>query len=121
MRGKIFYLHEDDWGMVALVPAENREQCERLCGEARAFAEAHFAGNVAIGENQVPTYSAMFFVPAPEHPISTRAISLAELERLLGERFPRAREVQSGYSTYREKLPNCFAFGDPAAGVYGIQ
>jgi hypothetical protein len=41
---RVFYLHEDDWGMVGLVPHENlaflHEERERL----DAFSAAHFDG-----------------------------------------------------------------------------
>jgi hypothetical protein len=110
----MFYLHEDECGMVDVLPAENLERSGEIAQKARAFGEEHFDG---VGWTEI------YVIPEPEHDLSARRISLAELRALIGSRMPEAQHVQSGYSTYREDLENCFAFGEPYSGAgafYGV-
>jgi hypothetical protein len=112
---RLFYLHEDEWSMIDLLPEENFEDLMRTAAEAKAFGEEHFDG---FG------WTAMYVIPKPTHPLALRTLPLHELQELLGERFLAARSIQSGYSTYRESLPDGFAFveAEQADGVlYGQQ
>ena len=66
----------------------------------------------------------MYKIPRPTYPLSLRALPLHDLQVLLQERFLQAKSVQSGYSSYRETLPDSFAFveRENADGVfYGEQ
>ena len=39
MQTGMFYLHEDEWAMIDLVPSENFEETLRVAAEARAFGQ----------------------------------------------------------------------------------
>lgn len=115
MQHGVFYLHEDDWAMIDLVPAENFGELLRIAAEAKTFAEEHFDG---FG------WTAMYLVPKPTYPLALRTLALHELQKLLRERFLPACSVQSGYSSYRETLLDGFAFveAEQADGaLYGEQ
>lgn len=101
--------------MIDLLPSENVADLLRTAAEAKAFGEEHFDG---VG------WTAMYVVLKPTHPLTLRTLSLDQLQELLRERFVSARSVQSGYSSYRETLPDAFAFveAEQADGVlYGHQ
>lgn len=115
MQQDVFYLHEDEWAMIDLLPSENFEELLRTARAAQSFGEEHFDG---FG------WTDMYVVPSPTYPLSLRALPFNELQNLLRERFRQARSVQSGYSTYREACPESFAFveAEKADGAfYGDQ
>lgn len=99
----VFYLHEDDWGMVAVMPAENMPRSEEVAREAEAFGQEHFDGT---------GWTDVYVVPEEEHPISERRIELAELRALVGGRLVEAADVTSGYGTFAEVVGRGFAFGE---------
>jgi hypothetical protein len=110
-----FYLHEDDWGMITLLPAENRAQAAETAQEAEAFGAAHFDGT---------SWSAVYVLPEPEHPISERHIPFDELHRLVGDGLVPAPAVMSGYGLQRDECERCYAFGTAYKGggaLYGYQ
>jgi hypothetical protein len=98
----VFYLHEDDWGMVSLLPRENlaflHEEQERI----DAFSAAHFDGS---------GWTDIYVRPGEPYPISIRQIPYARLVERFGGLLPAAASVATGYSTYHEPCPGCFAFG----------
>jgi hypothetical protein len=98
----IFYLHEDDWGTVELLPFENLafllEEQERL----DAFSATHFDG---------VAWTDIFVRSAEPATIASRAIPSTRLAELFGSLLPAAERVETGYSSYREPCPGCFAFG----------
>ncbi|MEO5952183.1 MAG: hypothetical protein ABIQ44_06885 [Chloroflexia bacterium] len=100
-----FYLHEDDWGMITVMPAENLRWARRTMGEASAFGEAHKAED-GVG------WTDMYVIPAEEHSISEKGISLEALRKCVAGRLVEADEVSSGYSSYVEEVKNGFAFGE---------
>ena len=65
-----FYLHEDEWGMVELLPVENMAGREVALEEGRQFGKDHSAG---VGWTDV------YMVPEAHHSIAERHIPLAEL------------------------------------------
>jgi hypothetical protein len=118
-----FDLHEDDWGMVALEPRENLAHRQRTIAEAVAHADAHRSPDGL-------SYSALYVAPEPEVDLAIRAITLDALAALLGPAWRRYDRVASGYSSYREDVPEAFAFhladrfeefedGSPAPVFYG--
>jgi len=106
-----FYLHEDEWGMVELLPVENMAGREAAVGEAKQFGQDHSAG---VGWTDV------YMIPEAHHSIAARHIPLAELRSLVASWLPEADTVQSGYSTHVETLQLSFAFGNRAlrSGVF---
>jgi hypothetical protein len=115
MDERVFYLHEDEWAMIDFLPAENYAESLRIAREAEAFGAEHFDG---FG------WTDMYVIPKPTVPLASRAIPLDALQTILTERFLPAERVQSGYSTYREDIPNGFAFIEAAQGdeaFYGNQ
>ena len=106
-----FYLHEDDWAMIDLVPEENRVRAADATEEARAFGEAHRApGGVGWTDMYV----------TPEMPISfgERGVTLPALRALVPELEPYER-VLSGYSSQRDPVPSAFALGGKDGVLYG--
>lgn len=87
--------------MIDILPSENVERVQSIAHEAQTFGETHFDG---FGWTDIYT------IPEVAHPLSVRAIEFAALQIVLKERFFLADNVQSGYSAYRETLPDCFAF-----------
>jgi len=103
----VFYLHEDDWGMVNLMPVENIARAKEVAQEAEEFGREHFDG---VG------WTDMYVIPEEKHPIEERRIRLDELRELVGGHLAEAEKVQSGYSSYVEDLPDTFAFGEGYSG-----
>jgi hypothetical protein len=112
MDGGVFYLHEDDWGMLDIVPVENLFQSATVAKEADAHAEAHRAPD-GIG------WTELYELPAPTMGIGERAIAVEALGQLLGPGWRRAARVESGYSSFREHRPSAFALTDGANWFYG--
>jgi hypothetical protein len=117
-----FDLHEDDWGMIALEPRENLAHRQRTIAEAIAHADAH--------RTPGGFYDALYIAPDPEVELAVRAITLDAFTALLGPAWRRYDRVASGYSSYREEVPEAFAFhlaehldelpdGSPAPAFYG--
>jgi hypothetical protein len=104
MDKRIFYLHEDEWGMITIIPAENLVRSKEIAQEAEEFGKAHFDG---FG------WTDMYVIPEEKYPLSTRQIPFYELYDLLSELLVPADIVQTGYSSYRESLKYGFAFGEP--------
>ena len=71
-----FYLHEDEWAMIDLLPRENFADLLRTAEEAKTFGEEHFDG---FG------WTAMYVIPKPTHPLVEKGLPLHELKMLLGE------------------------------------
>jgi hypothetical protein len=107
----VFYLHEDEWGMVSMLPHENlaflHEERERL----DAFSDAHFDGS---------GWTDIYIRSEEPSPITIRAIPYVRLAEIFGSLLPAADRVETGYSTYREPCPGCFAFGKTyGLAIYG--
>lgn len=111
MSAERFYLHEDDWGMIELVPVENRVQSEAVVAEARAHGEAHAAPEGG--------WSAVYVAPSPEVGIEVRRITLAALQECLGGEWRAHAGVDSGYASLREPVASAFALTDGSSVVYG--
>jgi hypothetical protein len=117
-----FYLHEDDWGMISLLPAENAGWAEDTAREAERASDENFAGFVEMGGGQIPTYNDVYVIPEEKHPIREGSIRLDDMRALLADTWPEAEKVTSGYSTYVEEVSNAFAFGaayGPSGSFYG--
>ena len=96
-----FYLHEDDWGMIELLPSENMSGREQALEEAKQFGAEHFDGT---------GWTDIYVIPEAQHSIVEKQIALDELRALVGTWLPEADVVQSGYSTQVDTLENSFAF-----------
>jgi hypothetical protein len=107
-----FFLHEDEWGMIDLIPAENHAHALSVVSEATAHGEAHRAPD-GVG------YTAMYVAPEPLCPLCTRTLSVASLAALLGTGWQQVPRVASGYSSFREELANAYAFTDGNHVLYG--
>jgi hypothetical protein len=103
-----FYLHEDNWGMIELLPVENMAGRQRVAEAARQFAQEHSDGG---------GWTAMYEVPEAAHALEERQIPLAELRALVGAWLREAAVVESGYSSDVEAVAHAFAFGGAAAGL----
>jgi hypothetical protein len=107
----VFYLHEDDWGIVSLLPYENLAFLHEERQRPDAFSDAHFDG---------VAWTDIYIRSEEPHPLSIRAIPYVRLHELFGSLLPAALRVETGYSTYREPCPGCFAFGKPYSfALYG--
>jgi len=113
----VFFLHEDEWGMIDIMPIENLKGSHESAREAQEFGEAHFDG---FG------WTDMYLIPEPAHPLSARKIPLAHLRELVVAHLSEAETVQSGIMpgevTPREDATTGFAFGGEDEGaMYGDQ
>jgi hypothetical protein len=101
-----FYLHEDEWGMIELLPRENYAERQQMVQAASEHSEAHRAPD-GVG------WTDMFVAPAAEVSIDLRGIQLSALATALGPGWQRAPSVSSGYGTMREEAVNAYAFRGP--------
>lgn len=97
-----FYLHEDDWGMVSLLPQENLAFAREEQGRIDAFSAAHWDGS---------GWTDIYVQTGEPFPITIRQLPYTRLAELLGGLLTAAASVETGYSTHREPCPGCFAFG----------
>ncbi|HEX8229674.1 MAG TPA: hypothetical protein VF826_10225 [Chloroflexia bacterium] len=111
-----FYLHEDDWGMINLLPAENAVWVEEIAQEAQQASWENFAGFAQLGDAQIPTYHNVYVIPEEKFPLSERGIHLNDLRSLLVDKWPEAAKVSSGFSSHTEELSRVFAFGAAHGG-----
>ncbi len=102
-----FHLHEDDWGMIELVPRENSAGRRTMVQDAAAHREAHRAADGA-------GWTEIFQAPAAKVSIEIRGIRLSALADALGADWRRCTRVRSGYSPHYEDCGNAFAFRPPA-------
>lgn len=113
MAERVFWLHEDEWGMISLMPAENYENAERLAHEA-AESSAQHADDAGWTNIDAP--------PEPEHPLVKRQLSLDALRTLIDNRLPEANRVETGITPGEMESPAGFAFGaDELGAFYGEQ
>ncbi len=112
MGAEVFYLHEDDWGMLDIVPAENRFESAAVAKEAEAHAEAHRAPG-GVG------WTGMYVIPPPRVSLAERKLALDDLRSLLGPDWRPVARVESGYSSYREECRSAFALTDDVHWFYG--
>jgi hypothetical protein len=108
-----FYLHEDEWGMIELVPRENYAERQNVVATAAAHGEAHRAPD-GVG------WTALFIAPEANAGVAIRGITLAALTDALGPDWQRCSRVTTGYSSYREDCPNAFAFRPPERSRWNI-
>jgi hypothetical protein len=123
MRGTItngvFFLHEDEWGMVDIMPIENRAEAAQIADKAEEFGKEHFDG---FG------FTGIFLIPEPKHQLASRQIPLDFIRTLVTPPLAEAIKVESGAHP-GEALPEAFrytgplksvAFGDDSLGaLYG--
>jgi hypothetical protein len=107
-----FYIHEDDWAMIDLVPVDNAAESARVAAEADAHAEAHRAPD-GVG------WTAMYVIPAPSVPLQARGLTLEMVRATVGAAFGAPRAVTSGYSSYREEVARGFALEGDGGVLYG--
>jgi hypothetical protein len=106
-----FYLHEDEWAMINIMPAENFSRAREVAVEAQTFSQEHFDGQGWTG---------MYVIPKETHPIRIRQISLSTLQDLFLGYLAPVSQLETGYSTYREAVRNGFALVGERFGVlYG--
>lgn len=101
-----FYLHEDEWGMIELLPRENYAERQKVVAEAAAHSEAHRAPG-GVG------WTAIYVAPEAKVQLAVRGITLGALAEALGAGWQRAARVTSGYSTYVEEATSSYAFWPP--------
>ena len=99
---KVFYLHEDDWAMVSLLPYENLAFLHEEQDRIDTFSAEHFDG---------VAWTDIYVRSEEPSPLTIRQIPYARLTELFGSLLPAAASVETGYSSYREPCPGCFAFG----------
>lgn len=84
---RIFWLHEDEWGMIDILPAENFASALQTAHEAEEFGKAHFDG---FG------WTDMYVIPEAKIPLAQRNIALPEIRALAQEHLSEADQVESG-------------------------
>lgn len=107
------FVHEDDWGMISLVPAENRADRAAVVEAAAAHGEAHRAPDGA-------GWTAMYVAPSPPTEIDVRKITLDALGAALGSSWQPVAGLTTGYSSHREDVGTGYAFQLPdGPALYG--
>jgi hypothetical protein len=86
----------------SLLPHENLAFLHAERERLDAFSAEHFDGS---GWTDISVRS------EEPSPITIRTIQYTRLAELFGGLLPTADRVETGYSTYRELCPGCFAFG----------
>jgi hypothetical protein len=107
-----FHLHEDDWAMIDLVPAENAAASGAMVDEARRHGDAHRAPD---GQG----WKECFVAPPPQLPVAARRLTVEALAAHLGPAWHRPGEVTTGYSSLRVPVQGGFAFTAGGAALYG--
>jgi hypothetical protein len=113
----IFFLHEDDWGEIELLPVENRVHCQDVMAKLRAHTREQASGKQP---------GKAFVLPDVQRDcrLSERQLRVLDLSQCLEESFTPAPLVQSGSSTSLQTLCNAFAFGEgygDHGAFYGVQ
>ncbi len=98
------FWHEDDFGMIELVPAENHADSSEQTQKAERFGEEHRDPG-GSGWND------MYVIDPPKVRLDTLRISLAELSAALLPTMQQYDEVYTGYSTYRELMQRTAGWG----------
>ena len=104
-----FYLHEDDWAMISIMPAENFDHARTTAAEADKFSREHFDGTA---------WTEMYFIPEEQYPISTRRILLSEIEEIFISYLTPVDRVATGFSSYKETVSDGFALVGEKYGVF---
>jgi hypothetical protein len=121
MRGNVtngvFFLHEDEWGMIDIMPIENLTESAQTADKAEEFAKEHFDG---FG------YTDVFAIPEPKYPLASKRIPLDFIRSLVTPHLAEAEKVECGVRpgedlSYLGPAPfKSFAFGDNNLGaLYG--
>lgn len=100
------FVHEDDWGMISLVLAENRADRTAVVEAARTHGDSHRAPD-GVG------WTAMYVAPSPPAEIDVRKITLDALGAVLGSSWQPVATLTSGYSGSREAVGTGYAFQLP--------
>jgi hypothetical protein len=107
----VFFLHEDEWGMIDIMPIENLKPAEEVARDAKEFREAHFDG---FG------WTDLYVIPRPAHPLAVRQIPFAFVREVVMSRLPEAKTVESGIKPGEIISRTGFAFGEDDEGaMYG--
>ena len=99
---KSVYFHEDDYCSIEILPEENLEFCLLQAGQIDEFSAAHKA---ALG------YTDIFLRGVEPCSLSEKMISRETIDEALSAVLPMFDEVLTGYSTYRERCEDTYAFG----------
>ena len=107
---RIFWLHEDEWAMIDILPAENFASAQQIAHEAEEFGNAHFDG---LG------WTGMFVIPAAKIPLAQRNVPLSEIRALAQGYLPEAERVESGIRPGEISCDNgSFAFAAESKGAF---
>ncbi|HEY7833194.1 MAG TPA: hypothetical protein VIG30_06465 [Ktedonobacterales bacterium] len=109
---RVFWLHEDEWGMIDILPAENFASALQTAHEAEEFGKAHFDG---FG------WTDMFVIPEAKAQLAQRNMPLSEIRTLTRGYLPAADRVESGIRPGEINCDNgSFAFAEEDKGaLYG--
>lgn len=99
---RTIFFHEDDYGMIQLLPAAAREQC---LAEMRQIDAETTAGGSEFG------FTDLHVLSEPSPNFRSLGLTEAELAAALEGELPRFDEVFTGSSTHRESCPGLRAWG----------
>lgn len=122
VHAKRFFMNGDEWSLFDVLPVENAAHCRQVADEYRAH---HKDTDFASTGWSTPPY----VIPPPQVAISSRKISVADLESIIGIVMPKAAGVDScvDFTGSPYPCPNCFAFALSldnywqCQGFYGTQ
>ena len=96
------YFHEDDYCQIELLPIDNLGFCLKQAGEISEFSEEHWKG---MG------WDSMYVRKVNPRKLSSLKLQLNDVRSVISKTMPEYDEVYTGYSSYREKCTNTYAFG----------
>jgi len=99
---KSVYFHEDDYCSIEILPEENLEFCLSQAGLIDEFSAAH---KTEFG------YTDVFLRGKEPCSLAEKMISKETIDEALRGVLPAIDDIFTGYSTYRERCEDTFAFG----------
>jgi len=113
----VFFLHENDWEGLEILPVENRARC---LAALHAWREQSGPGSGGWRKTDA------FVLPDTQQDcrLADRHISIDDLQRLVGPNLPRAAIVEARSSSCVRIASEHFAFGEgygDLGGLYGKQ
>jgi hypothetical protein len=106
------WFHDDDYGQVEVLPLVNLNFCLKQAGLIERFAQKHEAG---LG------WDAMFVRADAPAALSELGLRLAQVRKSVTPQLVEANAVFTGYSSYRERCDDVFAFAAASGETLFVQ
>jgi hypothetical protein len=98
------YFHEDDYGQIEILPAQNWEHCANELGKISEFSNQHRAPD-GVG------WTSMYMRGESPKTLASLNINFESFCSALAQRLPKFDRVETGYSSFIEECQGTNAFG----------